>query len=337
MIDWSATESVVIDDRGGVIPVSELPSDQAIRASQAHSAVRICPGSSPQHRLPDDYGSFGEPIVLGVVGNSLAGKTHLLAAMVGQMLNVDRMDILGLEVRPLDQGLHQRFQADFVDPLLTGRRQLDATPIGRPNALTYAAEIHSRHSGRSHALAFFDVSGEQFLSGQGNDFIQAVTSLIFVVDATNVPPLVTGRREVPPDGTFEVVLQRLELQYRTDAGRGGGFVPLPAALVVSKADHLTFDPDQPIRRWFAGPDDDLDLTTVDQESEDVYAFLATRGAGAWLSPVQRLLDVSLHYASATNCDPVDNVFPARRFRQRRVFKPLLTLLHKQNIALSEVA
>ena len=336
-IDWARTESVVIDENGVETPVSSLSPDPAVRATLIHAAVRKCPRSSPPHTLPDQYGRFGEPIVVGVVGNSLAGKTHLLAAMVGQMQNVQRMDALGLEVRPLDQSLHQDFQRTYVEPFLTGRRQLDATAIGDPTGLTYAAQIYSRRSGRSHALAFFDVSGEQFLSAQGNDFIQAVTALIFVVDAANVPPVLGSAHEVPADGTFDAVLKRLELQHFDGKEPGGRFIPLPAALVVAKADQLKFAMDAPVDRWFDYPDDDVDLSTVEQESEDVYAFLTTRGAGAWLSPAHRFIDVSLHYTSATNCEPREMVFPREQFRQRRVFKPLLTLLAKEHIALGEVA
>jgi len=336
-IDWNDTESVLIDDDGVETPVSSLSADPAIWASQVHAAVRKCPGSSPAHTLPDQYGKFGEPIVIGVVGSSLAGKTHLLAAMVGQMQNVQRMDALGLEVRPLDQVLHQNFQSTYVEPFLNGRRQLDATAIGDPTALTYATQIYSRHSRRSHALAFFDVSGEQFLRTQGNDFIQAVTALIFVVDAANVPSPLAGSHEVPADAAFDAVLKRLELQYLKDKEPGGRFIPLPAALVVAKADRLKFAADSPVERWFSYQDDDLDLSTVEEESEDVYAFLTRRGAGAWLSPVHRFIDVSLHYTSATNCEPRGTTFPKGQFRQVRVFKPLLTLLAKEHIVLGEVA
>ncbi|WP_433824582.1 hypothetical protein ACQP2E_20790 [Actinoplanes sp. CA-015351] len=334
-IDWDRVPSVVIDETGAEQPVTSRPADPALGANEKYAAVRRCPHSSPPHYLPDQYGAFGEPIVVGVVGNSLVGKTHLLAAMVGQMQIVTKMDALGLEVRPLDPGIHLDFQRNYLEPFLNGRRQLRATAIEDPNALTYAVQVFSRRSGRAHALAFFDVSGEQLIRAQGNAFIQAVDALLFVVDAANVPPFIGNGNEVPPDSTFEAVLTRLERQFFGDQHAGGGFVPLPAALVVAKADRLEFDAEAPLRRWFSH-DDDLDLSTVEDESEDVYAFLSTRGAGAWLSPVHRCLDVSLHYTSATNCEPDGDTFPRERFRQRRVFKPLLTLLAKKNVALGEV-
>src|SRR5262249_52095741 len=49
-------------------------------------AQRLCilmrDGTSSTHYLPDKYGDFGDPVVIGLVGHRAAGKTLLLAAMV---------------------------------------------------------------------------------------------------------------------------------------------------------------------------------------------------------------------------------------------------------------
>jgi hypothetical protein len=92
---------------------------------------------------------------------------------------------------------------------------------------------------------------------------------------------------------------------------------------VAKSDLLA--PRRPeVARWL-NRDDNVRLNTVAEESEEVYEFLATNGAERFLPPVNRVSDVSLHYASAAGVAPRDGHFPAEGFGPRRVLRPLLSL------------
>jgi len=318
---WSQTPGVVINDRGDEVPLG-ADDDPAIGAWRS-AAVRRCPGPGSVHYVPYRYGEFGEPIVVAIVGRTNVGKSALLAAMIAQLKDTARMDDAGLEVKPLDIRLDQSYHDKILRPFLERREQFGNTqPVASLDAVTYAAEVYSRPAGRSYAVVFVDVAGEDLTSVAENTiYLQEAGALLFVVDASELPPA-GAPRHVPGDPTFAFVLGRLAEQHRA-AGR---FIPVPASIVVAKSDLLRFDPDTPVRRWFSYQDDDRQLNTVEDESEDVYAFLVSRGAGAYLDPAHKCFDVTLHFASATNCSPVGKEYPADLFRPRRVLKPLLALL-----------
>jgi hypothetical protein len=80
------------------------------------------------------------------------------------------------------------------------------------------------------------------------------------------------------------------------------------------------------------------LSTVQQESEDVYAFLAARGGGDWLQLAGECLGSTLHLASATGTGPreqgdraVARRFDETLFRQHRVLRPLLALFAMKGV------
>ena len=71
-------------------------------------------------------------------------------------------------------------------------------------------------------------------------------------------------------------------------------------------------------------EEEVELSTVERESEDVYAYLTERGAAQWLRPAQQCWRSTLHFASATNGPASDGGYPGA-FRQCRVLKPLLAV------------
>ena len=120
------------------------------------------------------------------------------------------------------------------------------------------------------------------------------------------------------------------------------FHPVAAAVVVAKADLIEFE-DKTVADWLraGSAEEEVALGTVEQESEDVYAYLTQRGAAQWLRPARDCYRSTLHFASATNSQAADAgegsrgpAVPAGRraerafpptFRQRRVLKPLLSV------------
>ena len=281
--------------------------------------------SSPgTHLLPFDYAAY-TPVTIGIVGHSAAGKTHLLAAMISRLCSNDPLlTRLGLRVGPLDLARHQRYVADNVTPLIAQRRQLGGTPANARIDLCDALRV-TNGGGRSFSLTFFDLAGERLerADDEENRFYASETlALIFVVDPESLPKR-TDPRDVPGDASFEVALKRLGAR-RARAG-GAEFYPVAAAVVVAKADLIQFD-DQLVSQWLTAgsAEEEIDLSTVERESEDVYAYLSQRRAAQWLRPAQECGLSTLHFASATNGPATGGVF-GPSFRQRRVLKPLLSV------------
>jgi hypothetical protein len=327
-VDWSQTDVFTIDAMGEHVPFIPAPQETEARlADRRADAWRRCPGPGDEHYVPYRYAEFGPPIVVGVVGSTQVGKTLLLLAMLGQLKRENAMFAAGLEVSPLHLTIEATFQQQLLEPFLTNREQLPHTARGAAVNMTYGTTIYSHRQQRRYAVTFFDVSGEDLaVAGSTTSFIQAVNALIFVVDGSAVPGALDGGRVMAGDPTFAMVLRRLEERFPHSRDSSRSFLPIPAVVVVAKADMLQFDPTAGVRRWLDLQDDDVDLSTVEEESADVYSFLAARGCEPWLAPAHRCEDVSLHFASATNCSPVKGVFPRSTFRQRRVLKPLLSLL-----------
>ena len=102
------------------------------RVSLERESAKRCPNPfqfrPTEHYLPADYGSFGPPVVLGFVGLTRSGKSHLLAAMVGAMQT--SLGQYRVDYRALDRSLHHQFLEERVDPLLEKDKVLPETPGG---------------------------------------------------------------------------------------------------------------------------------------------------------------------------------------------------------------
>lgn len=321
-IDWDAAAPYHFGPDNQPVMLRRRPdeSDHSWR-DRLRTAYRPCgdvrqPGT---HLLPYDYADYS-PITIGMVGHSKAGKTTLLAAMIGRLCSNDPvLGRLGLRVAPLDLRVHQRYLADIVSPLTVHRRELPGTPANARVEFCDALKI-TNADGHSFAVTFFDLAGERLARAQDDEvrFYALADALIFVVDPETLPA--RPRQGSTGDASFEVALHHLEGRETPPAA---GFTPVAAAVVVAKADLIRFT-DRIVSDWLArgGGDEEVELATVEQESEDVYAYLSRRGADAWLRPAQRCHRSTLHFASATNGPPADGTFDGA-FRQCRVLKPLL--------------
>lgn len=306
------------------------------------------------HLLPYHYADY-TPVTIGVIGQSSAGKTHLLAAMIHRLCSGDPVlvDQLGLRVSELDVRVHRRYLAQNVTPLITQRRELGATRADVPVDFCDALKVTNRRN-QTFAVVFFDLAGERLERPNDDEarFYAWANALIFVVNAATLPKRF-GRRIAPVagDASFEVALHRL-----SGRGKPTGVAPLhpvAAAVVVAKADLIEFD-DRLVATWMraGSAEEEAALGTVEAESEDVYVYLTRRGAAQWLKPARDCYRSTLHFASATNSqaelppgqagDPAgpaqpagqvqseNRVFP-RTFRQRRVLKPLLSVFEMTGI------
>ncbi len=324
-MDWDTTPPYRIGDDGVPVPLERDPrASEATWRDLLGMAYRPCgdPQRPGTHLLPFDYADY-TPVSIGMIGHSAAGKTHLLAAMISRLCSNDAaIRALGLRVGPLDLRIHQRYMAESVTPLVTHRRRLRGTAANTPMAFCDALKV-TNAAGRSFALTFFDIAGERLERPDDGEvrFYASADALMFIVDPEALPR--PGRAGTLGDRSFEVALHRLASRPRPDVP--GALHPVAAAVIVAKADLIRFE-DQLASDWLArgSGEEEVDLGTVERESEDVYAYLAHRGANSWLRPAQECFRSTLHFASATNCPAVDDRFPGA-FRQCRVLKPLLSV------------
>jgi hypothetical protein len=295
----------------------ELPADasleQVIRERRMASVRCPDPGQTMgEHYLPADYGYYGAPVVLGFIGTTRSGKSHLLTAMVGAIERGDLADY-GVRRRPVDHAMHQKFLDERVRPLLNDARVLAPTQEGVVNFVD--AFIIGQPDGPQRPVALFDVAGGELTSVHGaKQFLEVADGLIFVVDPTQFD---TGRLG---DETFNTVLDLLQSSGRLPSR-------VSAAVVLNKADLVRFE--DPITRWLRYETREIDPDLILRESADVYAYLHRHGAQAWTRPYRECARATMHVASATGgAGPqggAGGVYP-RGVTPRRVLAPLIALL-----------
>jgi hypothetical protein len=296
----------------------KIPAD--VSRQQRHHLLRgalvRCPDPhhvmQDEHYLPADYGLFGPPVVLGFIGVTRSGKSHLLTAMVGEIERGGLQDF-GIGSRPIDHALHKRFLDGWVRPLMTDGKVLPGTQEG---VVTFAdAFLISPASGPDRPVALFDVAGGELTRvDDTKQFLDIADGLIFVVDPAQLNADGLG------DDTFNTVL---------DLVKSTGRLPdqVSAAIVFNKADMVRFE--DPVALWLRSDGKVLDAAEFVRESADVYAFLYDKGAAAWTRPYRECARATLHVASATGGadqrESEGGVYP-RGVTPRRVLRPLVAML-----------
>jgi hypothetical protein len=313
-------------DLGRYVPL-EIPSDaspEQYNRAMRTAAVR-CPDPGTQmseHYLPASYGMFGPPVVLGLVGATDSGKTHLLAAMIGA-IERHGLSAYGASALPVDLARHDAFLRESVRPLLRDSVILASTREGVVSFVD--ALLISEGDGLPRPVALFDVAGEDLRAiDDAKQFLDVADGLIFVVD----PSKFDGDRL--GDQTFNTVLNLIQAS--------GRLAKVSAAIVINKADLVRFD--DPIAHWLRLEDDQLDPEQILSESADVYAYLVQRGAQAWTRPFRDCHKATLHVASATggprSPSKTTSTYP-RGVAPRRVLGPLVALLAMTGVLTSPEA
>jgi hypothetical protein len=304
------------------IPADASPEQRA-RALRTASVRCPNPGEQVQiHFLPAAYGQYGRPAVFGFVGAGRSGKTHLLAAMVGEIERYGLRDY-GASVRPIDQSQHQGFLDGSVRPLLGQSQVLETT---RHGVVSFVDALLVTEDGKTpRPVALFDVSGEELVNVEdAKSFLDIADGLIFVVDPGQLDGDGLG------DSTFNTVLNLLEATDRLSQ--------VSAAVVLNKGDILRFD--DPVARWLRREPAGLDAAELLAESADIYAYLTRRGAQAWTRPYRECGKATLHVASATG-GPRAEAEDERRYPRgvtpRRVLGPLVALLAMTGVLTSPEA
>ncbi len=308
---WDATSEKYIEV---TIPadLNSLQLEKALHATSvkcdsAPGEARIGP-----HYLPADYGHFGSPVVLGFIGLTKSGKSHLLASMVGAVAERELAKI-GISSSPLDLALHRRYLDNWVTPLMQGK----VLPGTREGIVEFAdAFLIKGNGGTERVVALFDVAGGDLAKlDETTDFLWIADGLFFVVDSARI----TG--EWVDDETFSNVLDVVRKRARSQ--------PVSAAIVLSKADLLRFE--EPVDRWLRSAQvlkgRELDATEFLRESADVYAYLDGKNALTMAEPFEVCQKATMHVASPTGGAEAGNgeVYP-RGVTPRRVLRPLIAML-----------
>jgi hypothetical protein len=284
------------------------------RARYLHGAYVRCPASQGDttavHHLPARYGRFGEPVLLGFVGLTESGKSHLLTSMIG---GISKLSDYQIDVHPLDPAMHHRFLESSVKPLITRNEVLPGTPDDATTEIADAFIVRHGH-GPERVVALFDVSGGVLAqSDKTREFLWIADGLFFVIDPDRIKATKAG------DETFSNVLNIVRQRERPE--------PVSAAVVLGKADKARFE--EPAARWLRSGNGTLDPTEFLRESADVYSYLVDHEAGALTEPYQVCQKATLHVASSTGGakegDEKGSKYP-RGVTPLRVLRPLVAML-----------
>lgn len=312
--DWDALQTWRWDAAlGDYVELAGLPAglNQTQRARMMRGAYVRCPTPQtdmlPVHYLPMNYGRFGSPVLLGLIGVTKSGKSHLLASMISA-IEGDELRKYGITSRPIDHAMHQNFLAHWVSPLLNDNKVLAGTPEG---IMTFAdAFLMSHENGPERAVALFDVAGGDLARAYDpNYFLEIADGLFFVIDPERINASRLG------DETFNNALNVVADGNRPDQ--------VSAAIVLNKADKVRFE--VPVARWLRSDSAVLDSAEFLLESADVYSYLHHKGALTLADPYRVCNKATLHVASSTGGDSDGFVYP-RGVTPRRVLRPLVAML-----------
>jgi hypothetical protein len=286
-----------------------------------------CPNpseDSPNHHLPATCADYPDPLVIALVGRPRSGKTHLVVAMIRELMNGMAAGCVQ-QVHPLDHFQHQSFHRNFLKPFERGNR-LPPTPNDLGRYLTWLV-VESGATKRP--LVFFDVAGEDFLIGDGRStrFLQGAGAVLVVEDSPHVFAN-SAEESDPSDGrvsgglgasatneTVQVALSRLP--------EGGKH--LPAAVTLTKSDRLRYQ--RPVDRWMRhDPGGRLSAKDLLAETRDVYALLHSVGATSMTKLYSDFERCTYHFVSATGGAVAGDGKFAAGIRPQRVLSPLLALL-----------
>lgn len=324
---WDDSELLQYSAAEGKYSPVELPdTENQAKIDDARKRLYVrCPnpsGDSGSHYLPATYVDYGDPLVIATIGRPAAGKTHLVVAMVRELL-AGAASGAGLRARALDHYRHLVFLRDFLNPFEAGM-QLPGTTNGIGTYLTWLVVEHGK---TRRPLVLFDVAGEDFRSDESKHtrFLVNAGALLFVEDAPHVVRSAAEEQDlhrdrslggIGPSGTNEYFAQAIE--RLPDGGRG-----LPAALALTKADRLRYF--APVDRWLREEPTGLTPDRLLAETRDIYALLHSVGATSAMRLYNDFERCTMHFVSATGGAASGQRYPAG-IRPARALTPLLALL-----------
>ncbi|SMD27611.1 TRAFAC clade GTPase domain-containing protein [Kibdelosporangium aridum] len=337
---WDESEPLEYSPRDGKYEPAEPPA--AGNPKKEEDARRRwyvrCPNpshDSPEHHLPVMYADYDDPLVVALVGRPRSGKTHLVVAMIRELLHSAAAGSAGLRAQPLDFYQHVTFKRNYLDPFENGRR----LPGTRNEAGTYLASLVVECGKVKRALVFFDVAGEDFRNSENTRltrFLVNAGALLFVEDAPHVFRNSAEERDIRDDPSLSGPLGASNEFVWEAVGRlPSGGRHLPAAIALTKSDRLRYV--RPVDRWIRhDPGGQVSAEQLLAESRDVYALLSA-GSSSMTRLYNEFERCTLHFVSATGgAVASDDRFPAG-IRPRRVLTPLLALFAMSGVITGQQA
>lgn len=321
LLEWVSTEA-----RYQQIDLTTIGNPQRRAFARSRCYVK-CPNpakDTEDHYLPTSYVDYGPPLVVGLVGRPRSSKTHLLVAMIHQLLQGEAGKFRVL-ARTVDEVRHASFQRSHIDPFLQGQ-VLEGTAEGTARYTEWL--LVETPAGR-RPLIFFDVAGEDFANegehGRNARFLFNASCLLVVEDVTKIVPIgagnaaIAGPRAGGRNEWIDGAISRLE--HVRD------MKTLPVAVALAKSDQLRYQ--YPIDNWLRRIDNGPypNLRDFLEESRDAYAWLEEHDVAFLLSLCDKFRRCTLHFVSATGmaADGDSESYP-RGVNPMRVLQPLLALL-----------
>ena len=312
-------------------------------------ACRECPHCG--YPLPYNIESVENKSVV-VVGDTYAGKSHYLAALIHQ-IEEGQMQGSHQYIRfvCLTDDVRQEYTRDYLDRLFNKKQVISATQPADPTKpnkpLIYELTIKKSqaHPARRINLILYDASGEDFAISerlvQYSRFVLNASAIIFLADPFSMSNILD---RLPPHlqnqpaparkaaAVLNSVLQLFERNLGVQAG--SRLVRVPVAITLSKSDLLKYlrGISNPYRflanppHRYTGGIDLQDLQLIDQEVRQlIYEF----GDRTLLQTAQTL-NAHFFAVSATGNSPkMDGSFPA--VEPCRCLDPVLWTLQKLRI------
>jgi hypothetical protein len=318
--DWAALPRWQWNGAAGAYTKMDIPGDAGdvrLRRLRRGAYVR-CPdplyAHTGEHYLPAGYAEYGPPVIIGLIGVTMSGKSHLLASMAGEIERGGLGDY-GIATQPLDQAQHKRFLDTVVYPLMNEHKALPGTQEG---VITFAdGYVVTPRDGTPRVVTLFDVAGGELTRvDDTREFLDIANGFIFVMDPDQL------RDDGLGDAAFSTVLNLVSPAHRD----------LAAAVVLTKADLIRFD--DPVALWLRSDRPGAGRAVVNsdefsRETADVYAYLYASRALAWARPYSECRKATMHFASpaggASAMVNGETVFP-RGVTPCRVLRPLVAML-----------
>ena len=261
------------------------------QAAREDIPARACPRC--EYPLPQSIDER-PAVVIGMVGINAVGKTHLLAASLGEAYRQSALSCIGVTEFTPDEGTGAKFLDEYYRPLFQEGRLLEGTQVEQSARFAPLVFNVTMQSVGRFSLILHDVAGEMLAdfrkrSAQAQ-YLQGARGIIFVVD----PRDIDGLRENFPawmladsglggdQGTLLAACLRPDGILGRDA-------PVPVALVVAKADLLpeATGEELPFMEPAMRPEDAPAFEArVKAASHQVAQFLQRHGAHTILGPAR---------------------------------------------------
>jgi hypothetical protein len=281
--------------------------------------------------LPGDPRRRG--LVVGLIGEAGASKSHYLASLVHQLVTYDPLRRFGLEAS-LSEGCFRDYKERYYDFLFARRQRIPGTPPLLPDgdhSKPIVLEVRDSVRRRVTTLSIFDAAGEDVQTGgkvaAKSPFLFMADVLVFFVDPLCLPKL-WALRDLDQDQDLFSTKSRFEMVEQALQGANRRrFKPMKAAVVLAKAD--TCQEIDGFDDAFLHEPDYLSLVDtvnrLDVERTRVAAFIEAWGGGALVNTLNaRFPGCGFHAVSATGCSPEGQHFPF--VRPTRCIDPLIVPL-----------